>query len=101
MISLDDIAAGADIGTLSRDQVAGLLHQLAAAQTRLAVVLAEANDDRPADDRLLDVNEAAARLGETAEWLYRRSKTLPFARRQGRHVRFSSRGIDEYIRGRR
>jgi excisionase family DNA binding protein len=101
MIGLDDIAAGADIDTLSRNQVAGLLHRLAAAQTRLAVVLTEANDDRPAEDRLLDVNEAAARLGETVEWVYRRTKTLPFARRQGRHVRFSSREIDKYIRERR
>lgn len=95
MITLDDIAKGADISTLSRDQVAGLLHRLAAAQTRLATAIVESSSQ--AEDRLLNVDEAAQRLGETPEWLYRRSKSLPFVVRLGGHVRYSTRGIDQFI----
>jgi predicted DNA-binding transcriptional regulator AlpA len=52
-----------------------------------------------ASDRLLEVDEAAARLTLTKSHLYK--KTYPFTVRlsPGR-VRFSSRGIDEFIRRR-
>jgi predicted DNA-binding transcriptional regulator AlpA len=99
MISLDDIAKGADLSTLSRDQVASLLHRLAAAQTRLATAIVEASSQ--AEDHLLNVEEAAQRLGETPEWLYRRSKSLPFIVRLGGHVRYSARGIEQYIAARK
>lgn len=54
------------------------------------------------DDRLLTVNEAAALLGTSTDWLYRRSSTLPFARKLGpRTLRFSERGLRRYMDSRR
>jgi predicted DNA-binding transcriptional regulator AlpA len=55
----------------------------------------------PQRDRLLNVQEAAARLSVTADWLYRHHKDLPFTVRHGRPLRFSEIGIEQYIRKRR
>ncbi|MGO9369884.1 MAG: hypothetical protein ACLP0H_19810 [Terriglobales bacterium] len=49
------------------------------------------------DDQLLDVNAAAARLCVSRGYLFRNHKTLPFTRRVGRGLLFSSLGITEYI----
>jgi predicted DNA-binding transcriptional regulator AlpA len=52
-------------------------------------------------DRLLDVAEAAERLGVSRHWMYRRTRPprlLPFIVRHGRLVRFSLRGIEKYLR---
>jgi predicted DNA-binding transcriptional regulator AlpA len=59
--------------------------------------------DRPAQerDRLLNVQEAATKLGVTIDWLYRHHKNLPFTVRHGRPLRFSELGIEQYIRKRR
>jgi predicted DNA-binding transcriptional regulator AlpA len=51
-------------------------------------------------DVLLDVNGAAERLGVSAGYLYRNHRCFPFVRRMGRNLRFSSVGIEEYIRHR-
>jgi predicted DNA-binding transcriptional regulator AlpA len=51
-------------------------------------------------NRLLDVEEAAGRLGCSPSWLYRHSKRLPFVVRTGRSLRFSSKAIDYFIRSR-
>ncbi len=50
-------------------------------------------------DRLLDVQEAARRLGVSTDYLYRH-KGLPFRVQMGRRVRFSFKGIERYIRHR-
>jgi predicted DNA-binding transcriptional regulator AlpA len=53
------------------------------------------------DDELLDVNETARRLAVSRDWVYRNGKVLPFAMRVGtRHLRFSSRGLDRWLRTR-
>jgi predicted DNA-binding transcriptional regulator AlpA len=49
-------------------------------------------------DVLIDVSEAAERLGQSVEWLYRHQKELPFVRHLGRSLRCSSMGIDQYIK---
>lgn len=73
--------------------LAGLLPLLIAQSSR--------GTDRPnAEDRLLSVDEAAAILGKTADWLYRRADALPFVVREGRLLRFSSSGIQKYIQAR-
>ena len=51
-------------------------------------------------DRLLNVKEAAQKLGRSTDWLYRHSSELPFVVRDGRLLRFSDQGIEEYIRRR-
>jgi len=53
------------------------------------------------DDQLLSVAEAAQKLGVPKDWIYRRAGKLPFTVRLGpRHLRFSARGIERYIRQR-
>ena len=51
-----------------------------------------------AHDDQVSVEEAAQRLGVSTDYLYRNWKRLPFTRRMGRKLLFSSRGIDDYIR---
>ena len=48
-------------------------------------------------DELLSVPEAANRLSVSPDYLYRHHKTLPFVRRMGRRLLFSSSGLDKYI----
>jgi excisionase family DNA binding protein len=51
-------------------------------------------------NELLNVDQAAARLGCSTDYLYRHAKQLPFTRRNtvGRALRFSSVGLDAYLR---
>jgi predicted DNA-binding transcriptional regulator AlpA len=51
-------------------------------------------------DRLLDVSEAAVRLSVSPDTLYRKARDFPFTVRLGQLVRFSSAGIDRFIRTR-
>lgn len=51
-------------------------------------------------DRLLSAREAAAKLGASADYLYRHSRNLPFTVRVGRGLRFSKAGIERFIRQR-
>ena len=48
-------------------------------------------------DSLLSIEEAAERLGMSVKWLYSNHRDMPFARKQGKRILFSSRGIDSYI----
>ncbi len=79
-----------------------MLSQLSALQGAMAARLIAADRDEAAsaEETLLTVDEAAERLGVSKDWLFRRSRTLPFVVRLGRHLRFSSRGIDRYLRNR-
>ena len=53
------------------------------------------------EERLLTVDEAAAKLGMTKDGLYRDAKRLPFTVRPSRgRLRFSARGIERYIAAR-
>ena len=49
-------------------------------------------------DRLLTVCEAAERLSQSEEWIYRHQKELPFIRHLGRSLRCSSTAIDLFIK---
>ena len=51
-------------------------------------------------DRLLDVKEAAAKLGISAHAVYRGAAGFPFTVRIGHRLRFSSQKIETYIRQR-
>lgn len=48
-------------------------------------------------DELIDVSEAAKRLGISEDYLYRHHKDLAFTRHAGRKLLFSARGIEQYI----
>lgn len=49
------------------------------------------------EDRLLDVKEAAERLGISTSQLYRTADDFTFTIRSGRALRFSSLGISKWI----
>jgi predicted DNA-binding transcriptional regulator AlpA len=52
-------------------------------------------------DRLLKIDEAAARLGTSPDWLYRNANRFSFTvRLSSRQLRFSARGIDLFIANR-
>jgi excisionase family DNA binding protein len=91
----------AQVAEISLREIPSLLCQLGALQGILAARLVVAEPAPIATpDNLLTVQEAATRLGVSADWLYRKSRRLPFTVRMGRHLRFSSSGIDRYIRQR-
>jgi len=63
------------------------------ALARLATPTAE-----PLSDELLDVHEAARRLGCSPDYLYHNHRSLPFTRRPaGRKLLFSSAGLREHL----
>jgi excisionase family DNA binding protein len=49
-------------------------------------------------DQLVRIGEAAKRLSISEDYLYRHSRELPFTKRIGRNLLFSSAGIEKYIR---
>ena len=49
-------------------------------------------------DELLNVSEAARRLGISEDYLYAHHREYPFTRRQGRKLLFSALGINKHIR---
>jgi predicted DNA-binding transcriptional regulator AlpA len=98
MIGLDDLVAGAS--PASRDEAVSLMGLVAAAQIRLAKIVADLAV-ASAEDRLLDVAEAAEKLGVDRAWLYRRTRSLPFVVHLDGAVRFSARGVDQFIAARR
>lgn len=50
------------------------------------------------EDSLLDVAAASKRLGVSRDYLYRNHRDYPFVRRIGRTLKFSSLGIDKFLR---
>ncbi len=89
-----------DPAEVDPEHIGPIMAQMAALQLRLATrLVAERIDrDQGEDDNLLTVEEAAAKLKCSEDWLYRRAKRFPFTVRVGRNLRFSGRGIDEAIR---
>lgn len=66
--------------------------------TALARLTAPAQAASAESDQLLSIGEATRRLNVSQDYLYRHSKELPFTRRMGRKLLFSSSGIERYIR---
>ncbi|MBI3329788.1 MAG: helix-turn-helix domain-containing protein [Nitrospinae bacterium] len=87
------------------EQMPGLLSQLerlwALIWVKLMIVPVSGTRENPGPDRLLDVSEAAHRLGVSKDYLYRHAKRLPFALRIGPgQLRFSERGLERWIKTR-
>jgi len=51
----------------------------------------------PAEADLLDVEQAARRLGKSTSWLYRNARALPFTVRVGVSLRFDPRRLAQYV----
>jgi excisionase family DNA binding protein len=92
----------AKVASVPPTRIPALLSQLSALQSAIAarLIAADRDESTTTEDTLLTVAQAAERLGVSKDWLFRRSRTLPFVVRLGRHLRFSSRGIDRYLRSR-
>jgi hypothetical protein len=87
------------IDGLPEESLPGLIAQLAALQARAAARLVTRRAQPP--DHLLDLEDAAARLATTPDWLARQ-KHLPFrVEVSPGQVRWSERGLDEWIAARR
>jgi predicted DNA-binding transcriptional regulator AlpA len=90
-----------EIHGLGPTEIPVLLNQVAALQSALAARLLSVQDRYPSsaiEDRLLTVEEAAARLGTSEDWLYRHASKLPFTVRLApRQLRFSVQGIAQYL----
>jgi predicted DNA-binding transcriptional regulator AlpA len=105
-LSLDELVGDPGrAAALSPESAVALLASCAVAQSALigrllSPATAHAAPDDPPEDRLLDVHEAAQRLGTSTDYLYRHSSKLPFTIRVGSRLRFSARGIDRFIRTR-
>jgi excisionase family DNA binding protein len=89
-----------DPAEIEPEDIGAIMAQMAAIQLSLATRLVAGGTERVPDegDNLLTVDEAAARLKCSSDWLYRRAKRLPFTVRVGRNLRFTERGIEEAIR---
>ena len=71
----------------------------AAAGARLVLVNGQAEDHNfCAPDVNLSAPDAAHRLGVSVDWLYKHHRKLPFARKIGRRVLFSARGLENWNR---
>jgi hypothetical protein len=83
-----------DIESIPREQIPALITALASRLLEPVPTAAPV-----AGDRLLTVEEAAATLAVTPEWLYRRGKRLGLAVKLGDGtLRFSSTALDAYIK---
>jgi excisionase family DNA binding protein len=49
-------------------------------------------------DELLEIEEAAERLSVSQDYLYKHANRLPFTRRMGRRLLFSSTGLTAYLK---
>lgn len=53
------------------------------------------------DDKLLTAEQVSETLNCNADWLYRNARKLPFVRKVGGMLRFSSNGLQRYIESRK
>lgn len=87
------------------DRNEAIIARLAALEGERAALFAELialNTTREPEDRLLTVQEAAAILSVTTDWLYRHADDFRFTVRPGPgQVRFSHAGLQEYLKAAR
>jgi predicted DNA-binding transcriptional regulator AlpA len=90
-----------DPNEISEKSIAPMMTRLAAMQSALAArLLALASEGDCRDDQLLTIDQAAAKLKTSKDWLYRNSSRLPFTLKIGRNIRFSENGLELWIRQR-
>jgi predicted DNA-binding transcriptional regulator AlpA len=87
--------------TLPAQELPGLIGALEEVKATALVRLTAPVVQPQPPDSLVDVAEAAARLGMSRSYLYRHADKFSFTRREGRSLRFSERGMQEHLSGRR
>jgi excisionase family DNA binding protein len=81
---------------LPQDELPRLLGDLAEiSATATARLVSSVVEARP--DQMLDVEEAARRMGVSKDYLYRHQKKFTFARRIGRKLLFSSISLEKFL----
>lgn len=89
-----------EIERLPEEQLPAVLLVLAACLAKTSARLLSGSTTNPTTraqvDENLSVDQAAQRLGVSPDWLYRNHKRLPFTRRIGRRLLFSSRGLERW-----
>jgi predicted DNA-binding transcriptional regulator AlpA len=90
-------SALAQARTLATEELPRLLGDLEEIRTT-ALARLSAPAPAPAPDELLEVPEAAHRLGLSPSYLYHHHKRFPFARKIGRKLLFSSAGLEVYVK---
>jgi len=83
--------------TLSPTEMPVLLGELEQVRVTALARLSAPTPAPSTSDEMLDIRAASKRLGMSRDYLYRHHEDLPFARRIGRKVLFSSAGIDKYL----
>jgi predicted DNA-binding transcriptional regulator AlpA len=92
-----------DPASIPIEQIPTALAAFAAWQSALAARLLTSSSQitetaTEKEDRLLTVQECAERLRRSPKWVYRRTKTLPFARCLGpRSWVFSLKGLEKWL----
>jgi excisionase family DNA binding protein len=86
------------VRTIPPDELPRLLGDLEEIRATALARLTSPTKEPQLPDSLLAVDEAAVRLGVSPHYLYRNHRRLPFTRRMGRSLLFSSNGIEQYIR---
>jgi len=87
--------------TLSAEELPSLIGALEEVKATALVRLTAPVIQPQVPDSLLSVDEAATTLGMSKSYLYRNADKFSFVRREGRALRFSAHGVQEYLAGRR
>ena len=83
---------------IQREHLPELLGELEVIRASALMRLSAVAHVPASHDELLNIEAAAERLGVSTDYLYRNSKSLPFVRRMGRKLLFSSVAIDAYLK---
>jgi hypothetical protein len=92
------MAAVSTVPTHELPRLLGYLREIEAAAIVRLCATPRPHEVACEPEQLLDVEHAARKLSVSQDYLYRHWKKLPFAQKCGWGLRFSARGIDEYIR---
>ena len=87
--------------SLSPEELPRFIGELEEVRTTALVRLTAPAIQPQAPDSLLSIDEAVPVLGMSKSYLYRNADKFSFVRREGRALRFSARGVQEYLSGRR
>ncbi|MBX7135031.1 MAG: helix-turn-helix domain-containing protein [Fimbriimonadaceae bacterium] len=96
---LDALASSPELlASLDGSQIPTVLAQLGAVQALLAAELLKRHGAPVrTEEKLLTVPDAASHLRVSKDWIYRRTRSLPFIVRLGREVRVSSAELEKFV----
>jgi predicted DNA-binding transcriptional regulator AlpA len=107
-ITINGDRSNIDPASIPLERIPAMMAALASLELALAARLLEVGSSsgpKPKienEDQMLTARECAERLRKSTKWVYRRTKTLPFARCLGpRSWVFSQRGLEKWLAQRR